>query len=116
MKKSTKNFDWGRNMKKLISTLGLAVVALLFGAESAFAEGATGASDMLPISVAFAMGIAVIGGTFAQGRALSSALESIGRNPSSRGDIFVPMLIGLAFIESLVILGFVISNQLVGKF
>jgi F-type H+-transporting ATPase subunit c len=107
-----------KTMKKCISTLGLAASALVMSANSAFAQGsevASSAGSMLPLAIGIVMAGAAFGGTSAQGKALSSALESIGRNPTAKGDIFVPMLLGLAFIESLVILGFVIAIQLVGK-
>ena len=72
-------------------------------------------NSMLALSAAIAMGLAALGGTSAQGKAASAALEGIARNPAARGDIFVPMILGLALIESLVILAFVIANSLVGK-
>ena len=53
--------------------------------------------------LAAALGLAALGGTLAQGRAVSSALEGIARNPEAQGKIFTPMILGLAFIESLVI-------------
>lgn len=73
------------------------------------------AQAMLALGSAIAIAIAVFGGTSAQGKAASAALEGIARNPSAKGDIFVPMILGLALIESLVILAFVIANSLVGK-
>ncbi len=73
------------------------------------------AQAMLALGSAIAIAIAVFGGTSAQGKAASAALEGIARNPAARGDIFVPMILGLALIESLVILAFVIANSLVGK-
>ena len=60
------------------------------------------------------MGFAAIGGTFAQAKAASSALDAIGRNPSAAGKIQTPMIIALALIESLVILSFVIAYFMVG--
>jgi F-type H+-transporting ATPase subunit c len=94
-----------------------AIIASLFLAATpfmAFAEGAEAAakSDLYAIAAAIAIGVAAFGGTFAQGKAVSSALESIGRNPSASGNLFVPMLLGLAFIESLVVLAFVIAQSL----
>ena len=55
------------------------------------------------------------GGGIGQGIAVSSALEGIARNPSAAGQIFTPMIIGLALIESLVIYGLVIAFILQGK-
>ena len=104
----------GRTMKKYLYYFGVIVVSILAGADAAFAEA--GANLYLPLGIGFTIGLAALGGTFAQGKAISSGLDSIGRNPSSRGDIFIPMLIGLAFVESLVVLAFVISIQLIGQF
>jgi F-type H+-transporting ATPase subunit c len=44
-----------------------------------------------------------------QGKTAAAALEGIARNPNASGKIFVPMIIGLALIESLVIYAFVIA-------
>ncbi len=84
---------------------------------AAFAEGGATAGGgaglgLLPIGVGLVMGIAVLGGALAQGKAVSAALESIGRNPGASGKLLVPMLLGLALIESLVIFAFLISRQL----
>lgn len=73
------------------------------------------AQAMLALGSAIAISVAVFGGTSAQGKAASAALEGIARNPAAKGDIFVPMILGLALIESLVILAFVIANGLAGK-
>ncbi|MCT4642468.1 MAG: ATP synthase F0 subunit C [Bacteriovoracaceae bacterium] len=73
------------------------------------------AQSMLALGSAIAIAIAVLGGTTAQGKTASAALEGIARNPAAKGDIFVPMILGLALIESLVILAFVISFGLSGK-
>jgi len=54
-------------------------------------------------ATAIALGIAATGGALGQGRAISAALEGIARNPSAQDKIFTPMILGLAFIESLVI-------------
>ncbi len=63
----------------------------------------------LAYAMAFAIGVAALGGALGQGRAVSAALEGICRNPNSRDAVFVPMLLGLAFIESLVIFALVIA-------
>ena len=66
------------------------------------------------VGAGLAIGLAALGGTMGQGKAVSAALDSIGRNPSASGKIFVPMILGLALVESLVILSFVIANKLAG--
>ena len=73
------------------------------------------ANSMLALAAAIAIGIAVLGGTMAQGKTAAAALEGIARNPAAKGDIFTPMILGLALIESLVILAFVISFTLSSK-
>jgi F-type H+-transporting ATPase subunit c len=62
----------------------------------------------------FAIGIGVLGGTLAQGRAAAAALEGISRNPGAAARIQTPMILGLALIESLVLLSFVIAFFLQG--
>ncbi len=79
----------------------------------AFAEDASG-KGLIAIGAGLAIGLAALGGTMGQGKAVSAALDSIGRNPSASGKIFVPMILGLALVESLVILSFVIANKLAG--
>ncbi len=106
-------------MKKIINLLGLSIVSTLFAASSAFAETAAGAgenSGLIAIGAGIAISVAALGGALGQGRAIGSALESIGRNPSAAGQMFTPMLLGLVFIETLVIFSFVIAFFLVGKF
>lgn len=73
-------------------------------------------NGMIAIASAIAIGLAAFGGTQGQGKAAAAALEGIARNPEAQGKIFTPMLIGMALIESLVILGFVIAFMLQGKF
>jgi F-type H+-transporting ATPase subunit c len=103
-------------MNRLNKTLKLiALLAVACTPAFAFAEGTEAGSYLLPIGAAAAIGLAALGGTLGQGKALSSALEAIGRNPTASGNLFTPMLLGLAFIESLVILAFVIAFSLVGK-
>jgi len=83
---------------------------LAFAAE----EGATTALPLMPIGVGLTMSIAVAGGAIGQGMAIASGLEAIGRNPSAAGEVASRMLVGLAFIESLVILAFATGYLLMG--
>ena len=62
-----------------------------------------------------AIGIAVVGGTLGQGKASAAALEGIARNPNASDKIFTPMILGLALMESLVLLAFVVAFLLLGK-
>ena len=76
------------------------------------AEGAAPAKDAnmgVAIAMALAIGLAALGGGVGQGRAAAAALEGICRNPNSSSAVFTPMLLGLAFIESLVIFALVVA-------
>lgn len=94
-------------MKKALSILALSILAVLCGVNPAFAED--GSTSLAVIGSGLAIGLAALGGGLGQGKAISAALEAIGRNPSASGKLFVPMIIGLVFVESLVILSFVIA-------
>ena len=67
------------------------------------------------IGAGLAIGFGALGGTLAQGRAAASALEGIARNPGAAAKIQTPMILGLALIESLVLLSLVIAYTLTGK-
>ncbi|MEK7791136.1 MAG: ATP synthase F0 subunit C [Deltaproteobacteria bacterium] len=85
-------------------------------AETAEAGGADGTSKgALALAAGLAIALAAFGGALGQGRAAAAALEGIARNPGASDKIFVPMIIGLALIESLVIYALVISFMLLGK-
>ena len=58
---------------------------------------------VLAFGVTLGLPIAVIFASTAQGKATSTALEGIARQPDSSGKIQTAMIIGLALIESLVI-------------
>lgn len=81
----------------------------------AFAQDATSGHGLVAIGAALGVGIAALGGTLGQGKAAAAALDGIARNPGASGKIFVPMILGLALIESLVVLTWVIANGLAGK-
>lgn len=98
----------------------LAVIATILFTTCAFAnDGAATASSSAygwyAISAALAIGLSAIGGTLGQGRAAAAALEGIARNPSASGKILVPMILGMALIESLVLFGLIIAFMLSAK-
>jgi len=93
--------------KRIIAPLAALVVLLL--PAIAAAAPAEAASATAPIAKALAIGLAVLGGGYGQGKAVAAALEGICRNPSSSDKVFTPMLLGLAFIESLVIFALLIA-------
>jgi F-type H+-transporting ATPase subunit c len=95
--------------------------ALVLGASGAAfaADGASGGGGSrelgLALGAGLAIGLAALGGGLGQGRAASSALDGIARNPQASGKVFTPMIIALALTESLVLLAFLIANGLSGK-
>jgi len=103
-------------MKKFLR-LSFVTVMAVFAAVPAFAqEGAAGhGGGLFAIAAALAIGIAALGGALGQGKAAAAALDGIARNPAASGKIFVPMIIGLALIESLVIYALIIAFNLSGK-
>jgi F-type H+-transporting ATPase subunit c len=98
---------------------GMTAAILFLASSPAFAAGADPAfierDKWLGIAAALAIGLTGLGGALGQGRAAGAALEGIARNPQASGKIFVPMIVGLALIESLVIYGLLIAFQLSGK-
>ncbi|MCB0391729.1 MAG: ATP synthase F0 subunit C [Bdellovibrionales bacterium] len=95
-------------MKKafyILLTLFATVPAL---AEEAAQEASAG-NGMTAIAAALAIGLAAFGGALGQGKVGSSAMEGIARNPQAQKEMFVPMILGLAFVETLVLFAFVIA-------
>ncbi len=91
-------------MQKLFGKL-LAFAAVFLAAAPAFAQEGESSSGLKWIGVGIGLGLAVLGGALGEGRASSAALEGIARNPNAADKVFVPMILGLAFIESLVLFG-----------
>lgn len=67
------------------------------------------------LASALAIGLAAAGGGIGQGRAAAAALEGIARNPSAQNKIFVPFILAMALVESLVIFAFVVALQNLGN-
>lgn len=79
------------------------------------AGGGLSGTQLIAIASAIAISIAACGGAIGQGRAAASAFESMARNPGVQPKIFTSMILGLAFIESLVIYALLIAILLVLK-
>ena len=92
--------------KKILVALAAATLVI---PSIAFAEGNGGAQHYLPIASALAIGLAALGGTLGQAKAIAASVEAMGRNPSAAGPVRLAMIIGLVLIESLVIVSFVIA-------
>lgn len=63
---------------------------------------------MVVLAKAIIMATSGLGPGIGIGLLFAKALEAIGRNPEATGKIFVPMLLGAAFAESIAIYALVI--------
>ena len=105
-------------MKKAIMS------AIMLLSSTAFAEEvvttavntATGVSDNVYYGFAAAITIAfaTFGGAIAQGMVGSAAMEGIGRNPNAKDKMQTPMILGLVFLETVVLFGLVIAFMIIG--
>lgn len=93
----------------LISVLALVTPAF---AADASADSTGGSAMAAAIAIAIAAGC----GAYAQGKVASTVLESIGRNPGASGQLSTPYILGIVFVETLVIFSFVIAMKLAGIF
>ncbi len=110
-----------RMLSRLFSSF-IAALAVMLPAAMALAQEAAagggqaaaggiarpGDAGFIAVAVAFGIGLATFGGAFGQSRAAAAALEGISRNPNAADKVFVPMILGLAFIESLVLFTWVL--------
>ena len=106
-------------MSKRVIFLTAAAIALCalpaFAQEGApAAAAAAGGVKWGALAAAFTMGIAALAGAFAQGRATAAACEGMARNPGAAGAIRLMAILGLAFIESLVLYALVIAFLIKG--
>jgi F-type H+-transporting ATPase subunit c len=97
--------------RKLIPALVLTLLFLTVATPVfAQAEGGTPAekSQWLLITSGFGMALAAAGCGYAQSRALTAACEGVSRNPGATDTIRIFTFLGLAFIEFLALLTFVV--------
>jgi F-type H+-transporting ATPase subunit c len=98
--------------KKLFVLLSL--MAILMLATPVFAQGepaaAAGAAGVnwVAITSGFAMAIAAGLAALGQGKIAAAACEGLARNPAARAGIQLAMILGLAFVESLVLFTLVV--------
>ena len=85
-------------------------MAALILATPAFAQtaGSTAPNQWVPLAAALGMAIAAGLCGIGQGRATASSAEALARNPGARPGIFLFLILGLAFIESLALFTFLI--------
>ncbi len=91
----------GGNAIALADTTGEAVTA----AE----ETAAAAPSLTSIGAAVAIGLAALGGAIAMGMAIAKAMDGIARQPEAEGKIRSTLMLGLVFIETVVIYALVVA-------
>lgn len=67
------------------------------------------AAGLKALAAALAISLGALGGALGQGRVASAAMEGIARNPQAVKNMFVPFMVSLAMIESLVLFCLVIA-------
>lgn len=70
------------------------------------AQDATGSKAL---AAAIAIGLAGLGGAVAMGMAISKASEAIARQPEVKGDVRGTLMLGLVFIETVVIYALIVA-------
>ena len=92
-------------MRKIVLTT-LTTLMLVSMAAVAFAAdgGVTGGFGLAAAGIALGIGLAATGGA-----AIKAACEGIARNPDASGKISQSLILGLAFIESLVIYALLVA-------
>ncbi len=88
------------------------VMAIVMLATPVFAQAepaaAAGGANWVALSAGFAMAIAAGLAALGQGKVAAAACEGMARNPAARAGIQLAMILGLAFIESLVLFTLVV--------
>ncbi len=95
--------------KTLLTTLStlmfLAIAAVAFAADG----DATGFNGLAAAGITLGIGLAAAGGGIGQGLAIRGACEGTARNPDASGKISQALILGLAFVESLVIYALLVA-------
>ena len=91
-------------MRSKLTMLAVLILVLTVATPVFAQEGAGGVRGDLTF-IGAAVGMAIASGLcgLGQGKAVSSAVEAVARNPGAAGTIQTLLVLGLAFIESLAI-------------
>ena len=101
-------------MKKWIGFFTVYFIPALALAETAAGGGEEG-KGLYALAAALAITVGAVGGAIGQGMIGASAMEGLARNPQAQKNMFTSMILGLAFIESIMIYALVISIMILAK-
>ena len=87
----------------------LCFVPLASLAEEVSSTSSAGEAGIKALAAALTISLGALGGALGQGRVAASAMEGIARNPQAGKSMFVPFMVALAMIESLVLFCLVIA-------
>lgn len=93
-----------RTLQNVFMTLSVLCMAVPAFAQS----GGSASNSLVPLAAGLSMAIASGLCGLGQGRAVASSTEALARNPGARPGIFLFLVLGLAFIESLALFTFAI--------
>ncbi len=79
------------------------------GTVTAAEEVASSGVSLTAIGAAVAIGLAALGGAIAMGMAIAKAMEGIARQPEADGKIRSVLMLGLVFIETVVIYALIVA-------
>ena len=102
-------------LSTMLVVMGLSAIAFAQGDSDAAAVARSSAGGWIGLGAGLGIGLAAFGGALGQGRASSAFLDGVSRNPGASDKVFVPMILGLVFIESLAIYALIIAFLLLGK-
>jgi F-type H+-transporting ATPase subunit c len=93
---------------RTLQYLFMSLAALLLATPALAQTAGVAVNPYAPLAAGIGMGIASGLCGIGQGKAAASSAEALARNPGARPGIFLFLILGLAFIESLALYTFVI--------
>jgi len=93
----------------MLLVVSLFAIPVLAAEEGGAPAQPSGGLKLGVLAAAFAIGIVGFAGALGQGKAIAAACDGLARNPGAAGPIRTTLLLGLAFIESVVIYALLIA-------
>ncbi|MBR0374694.1 MAG: ATP synthase F0 subunit C [Mogibacterium sp.] len=97
----------------VVTVCVLAATGQVFAAEEAAEAAAVSSVGLRAIAAAAVVGIAGTVGAVMMGLSISKSVESMARQPEASGEIRTTMMLGLVFIETVVIYALIVAILLI---